>query len=287
MRTLFLAATAALALTPASAFAWGNEGHEIVAAIARDQLTPQVKAKVDALLAADADTLTPPDMLSRATWADAWRAAGHKETASWHFVDVELDHPDLRSACFDYPRAADPASSGPAQDCVLDKITEFQAELANPATPQAERILALVYLLHFVGDLHQPLHAADNQDKGGNCVQVSLGGSRTMNLHHFWDTTVLEPLGSDAQVVAARLEAQITPAQKAAWASGDARAWAMESYGVARQVVYSFNPPAGCGSDRAPIPLPAGYADKALATAQVQLEKAGVRLAYVLNTALR
>jgi hypothetical protein len=287
MRALapFIAATVILA--PTSALAWGNEGHEIVAAIARDQLTPTARGKVDALLAADGDTLTAPDMLARATWADAWRGAGHKETSSWHFVDVELDHPDLRSACFDYPKPADPASSGPAQDCVVDKIAEFQAELANPATPQAERILALVYLLHFVGDLHQPLHAADNHDRGGNCVQVSLGGSRTMNLHHFWDTMVLEPLGDDPQTVATKLEAQITPTERAAWAQGDARSWAMESYGVASQVVYSFNPPHGCTGGQAPIALPAGYADKATEVTRVQLQKAGVRLAYVLNTALR
>jgi hypothetical protein len=287
MRTLALSIAAAVILAPTSALAWGNEGHEIVAAIARDQLTPTARAKVDALLAADSDTLTAPDMLARATWADAWRGAGHKETASWHFVDVELDHPDLRSACFDYPKPADPASAGPAQDCVVDKIAEFQAELANPATPQAERILAVVYLLHLVGDLHQPLHAADNHDRGGNCVQVSLGGSRTMNLHHFWDTTVLEPLGEDPQAVASKLEAQITPADRAAWTQGDTRTWAMESYGVARSVVYSFSPPPGCAAGQAPVALPDGYADKATVAAEVQLQKAGVRLAWVLNTALR
>ena len=179
---LVLAGAAAL---PAPALAWGFEGHEIVAAIARARLTPAVRAKVDAILAGDADTLTAPDMLSRATWADAWRGAGHRETAQWHFVDLELDHPDLNAACFGRPAAGALASQGPAQDCVVDKIEAFAAELGAPAIAPAERLLALKYLLHFVGDVHQPLHASDHQDRGGNCVRIALGGSRTSNLHSF------------------------------------------------------------------------------------------------------
>ena len=65
-----------------------------------------------------------------------------------------------------------PASAGSAQDCVVDKIDEFEAELASPSTAPAERLLALKYLLHFIGDLHQPLHASDNEDRGGNCVRI-------------------------------------------------------------------------------------------------------------------
>ena len=85
---LVLAGAAAL---PAPALAWGFEGHEIVAAIARARLTPAVRARVDAILAGDTDTLTAPDMRSRATWADARRGAGHCEPAQWHLVDLELD----------------------------------------------------------------------------------------------------------------------------------------------------------------------------------------------------
>jgi hypothetical protein len=91
----------------------------------------------------------------------------------------------------------------------------------------------------------------------------------------------------DPQAAASKLEAQITPADRAAWTQGDARTWAMESYGVARSVVYSFNPPPGCAAGQAPVALPDGYADKATVAAEVQLQKAGVRLAWVLNTALR
>ena len=81
-----------LLLSPGFAHAWDNEGHEIIATIARDQLTPVVRAKVDALLAADTDNLTAHDMAAEAIWADAFRSAGHRETAAWHFVDDEIDH---------------------------------------------------------------------------------------------------------------------------------------------------------------------------------------------------
>ena len=276
-----------LLAAPTAANAWGYEGHEVIAYIARDLVTPAVRAKIDALLATDTSPLTAHDMASEATWADEWRSAGHRETAQWHFVDQELDHPDLSSACFGFPPAGGPASAGPAQDCVVDKIEEFETELSAQATPPAERLLALKYLLHFMGDLHQPLHASDNHDRGGNCVRIALGGARTSNLHSYWDTGgTVEPLGSDPRAVATKLEAQITPADRAAWEQGDSRSWAQESYQVAKDVAYTINSPSGCDPNASPISLPAGYAERAQAAAAVQLERAGVRLALELDRAL-
>ena len=287
MRTAITTVSIALLLAPSPAFAWGYEGHEIIATIARADLTPAVRAKVDAILSTDPDTLTKPDMVSRATWADAWRSAGHRETAQWHFVDTELDGPDLRSACFGFPVAADPASAGPATDCVVDKIREFTAELASPTTAPAERLLALKYVLHFVGDVHQPLHASDNHDRGGNCVLISMGGSRSANLHAYWDTGVVEAaVGKSVDAAATSLRSSITTGQRHDWAQGDAAAWAMQSFQVARTVTYRIGSPAGCTSDVAPIAFPAGYEAAAQAAARVQLQRAGVRLAMVLNTAL-
>src|SRR4051812_27411285 len=99
-------AVALLALcAPPPARAWGQEGHRVVAAIAATYLRPDVALKVDRLLATDADTLTPHDLQSAATWADAWRNR-HRETSQWHFTDIELDHPDLSSACFGHPPPA-------------------------------------------------------------------------------------------------------------------------------------------------------------------------------------
>lgn len=285
MRLAFLGAILACLTLPAPAVAWGNEGHETIALIARGYLTADVRATVDAILASDTDTLTAPDLVSRATWADAWRGAGHRETASWHFVDIELGAPDLRTACFGFPAAATPASAGPVQDCVVDKVREFTAELASPATSQLERVLALKYLLHFVGDLHQPLHAANNQDRGGNCVLIALG-ARTVNLHAWWDTVVVGELGSDPVSLATLLTVAITPAQIAQWQAGDAGTWAQETFAVARAAAYRVGSPAGCTAGAAPLPLPPGYDDAARAAATLQLERAGVRLAMVLNHSL-
>ena len=276
---------AAALLQPGAARAWGHEGHAVVAAIARTYLTPSARAEVDALLAADADTLTAPDMLSRASWADAWRSS-HRETAEWHFADIELDHPDLTSACHGFPAPAKPASAGPAEDCVVGRISAFAAELADPATPQAEKILALKFVLHFVGDLHQPLHASDNHDHGGNCARLALGGPQTTNLHSYWDTTVVEALGEDPVALAAGLRAQITPADRRLWERGDPKAWALESFDVARATAYALHSPPGCAPDAAPISLPAGYDVAARKAAALQLERAGVRLALVLNRSL-
>jgi hypothetical protein len=271
-------------LAPCSAHAWGFEGHQIVAEIARALMTPAALSKVDALLASDvSNTLTAHDMASEATWADAYRGAGHRETAEWHFADIELDHPDVKSACFGFPPANGAASSGPAQDCIINKLSEFEAELASPATPPAERLLALKFVLHFVGDIHQPLHASDNHDRGGNCVSLALGGPRTQNLHSYWDTGVIQnTLGSDPVAVSKTLVASITPAEVKAWSAGTPTEWADESFKVARSSVYTIGSRAGCGSQGA-IPLPRGYADSAKQAVGLQLEKAGVRLAYVLN----
>lgn len=285
MRSITIVATAIATIFAEPALAWGDKGHEIIAAIARDRLTPQAKAWVDGILATDTDTLTAPDMVSRATWADKWRN-GHRETASWHFVDLELPDPDLKTACFGYPAASDPPSAGPAQDCIVDKLGEFEKELGTLSTAPAERLLALKFVLHFVGDIHQPLHASDNQDRGGNCVPVSLGHQRTSNLHSFWDTIVLAPLGDDPAVIAKTLEADITPDEAKAWSTGPAEAWAEDSYAVAKADVYTIGSPSGCASDRAPIELSDAYQTHALATAKTQIEKAGVRLAWVLNGAV-
>ncbi len=269
---------------PAAANAWGRTGHAVVAEIARGYLTPKAAAAIDALLMADPDALTDRDLGSRAAWADAYRRE-HKETSEWHFADIELDHPDLAEACFGFPASVTPASAGPAKDCVVGRLDAFERELATPATDQAERILALKFVLHFVGDLHQPLHAADNHDKGGNCVPLALGGPRTVNLHSYWDGVTVDALGPDARTIAATLSAQITPKDRKAWEAGDAKAWTLESFELARTVAYSLGSAPGCSNDTTPIALPEGYAEKAKAATALQLKRAGVRLALELNRA--
>lgn len=276
---------ASLSLAPALALAWGVEGHQVIVLIALSRLKPKAAEGVTALLAGDADnSLTPHDPVSESTWADAWRGAGHKETASWHFADVEIDGPDLAAACPGAPSAPGEASHGAPDACVLQKVEEFVSELHAPGVSPEEKRTALKYLLHFVGDMTQPLHAADHHDRGGNCVLLNLGGPRTMNLHSYWDTAVVLDLGPDAASLAQRLESQITPELARTWIAGGPKAWLKDSFQVAESAVYTFPTPAGCNG-AAPVSLPTGYAERARAAAALQLEKAGVRLAEVLNGA--
>jgi hypothetical protein len=280
-----LGVAAALLGSAGPALAWGDLGHKVTALIAYRHLTPKARTALDALLAADDDPLTPPDFASRATWADKYRN-GHRETAAWHFVDIEIDHPDLGAACFGFPAASQPASAGLAQDCVVDKIEEFESELASKSTPAAERLLALKFLIHFVGDLHQPLHASDHDDRGGNCIGLSPSpGGRDSNLHAYWDTGVVETLGGSANEIAAKLDARISPADVAAWGRGDARSWAMESFRLSVKDVYALPARPTCAS-RDSVTLSPAYHAAAARDAAIQLERAGVRMAAVLNRAL-
>src|SRR5262249_37585104 len=140
--------------------------------------------------------LTEDDITDEATWADAFRESNPEARAAtekWHFVDIDFDRPDLDGACFGHPHADGFASREPADDCVVDKIEWFKDELADPNTPTKERLLALKYLLHFVGDVHQPLHTATrvdpdigHEDRGGNCVGILRGAATVpVRLHSF------------------------------------------------------------------------------------------------------
>ncbi|MDB5579062.1 MAG: Nuclease [Bradyrhizobium sp.] len=110
MRTLCVVASLCIGLAPVPCRAWGSEGHILVAALARSRLTPETRAKVDAILAQDKDQSTPSGMLSRSYWADIWREHGHRETGLWHYADIELDHPDFGAACYGRPASRRPAS---------------------------------------------------------------------------------------------------------------------------------------------------------------------------------
>jgi len=283
---------AALALLTGSApaQAWGPEGHEIVALIAQQRMAPATRAAVAHLLASDRDPLTAHDIASEATWADAYRDSGadrddrgYHRTAPWHYVDLELHRPDLDWACWGRKPlpVATPASRGPGRDCVIDKIGQFQAELASPATAPQERLLALKFLLHLVGDLHQPLHAADDHDHGGNDVRVSGLGRRVERLHHAWDTTFVRDLGRDPSAVAAQLDRHITDGQRRRWCAGTPTDWAWQSWRLARDDAYG-RLPGGRGVQH----LDRSYRDHADAIVARQLSAAGVRLAWLLDRAL-
>jgi hypothetical protein len=289
MTFIALAATLTVA-QPHSARAWGDEGHEVVALIAQSFLEPDVRKRVSALLAADTDSLTEHDIASEATWADKLRDANTSgarlRTRQWHFIDIEVKAPDLDAACFNHPAIPQgtPASNGPADDCVVDKIQEFAAELADPTTDLEEQVAALKFVLHFVGDLHQPLHSSDDNDRGGNAKRVSANGFRAGNLHHYWDTEFVDQLGPDAKTIASDLIGHITADQQSQWQAGQPTDWAKETFNIAKDDAYGQLPePNSRGSFR----LIDDYVTMATNDVALQLSKAGVRLAVILNQAMQ
>jgi hypothetical protein len=278
-----------LLLQTGRALAWGDEGHKVIALIAVRYLRPEVLAKVNAMLAADgANDLTAHDIAAEATWADKFRGSSQEaraQTRQWHFVDIELADPDEAAACFGRPAlgAGKPAYPGLARDCVVDKIEEFRAELADRATSPSERLLALKFLLHFMGDLHQPLHSSDDQDRGGNEKLLAKAASNSRNLHAFWDTAAVTVLGTNPTAVASELIARVTAAQEASWAGGTAANWAQETFAIAKADAYGQLPPPKFDGK---YELRSSYRIMAGHDAALQLSKAGVRLAFVLNQAM-
>jgi len=169
-----------LFLSSGPALAWGPEGHEVVAALAAANLTPSARAQVSALLGGDSMIVLD------ANWADEIRT-DQPQTAPWHYVNIPLNAPgyDPRRDCAD-------------GRCVVAQIERNEHVLADRSASKAARADALRFLIHFIADVHQPLHAADN---GGNAFTVFLRGKHT-NLHHVWDNDVVDIFGRDAGAVA-------------------------------------------------------------------------------------
>jgi S1/P1 Nuclease len=293
--------------TPTPVLAWGNDGHKIIGLIAEHYLTAPERAEVQRLLALPIDPDLPATMKDRATWADAFRDSDrnttelrYKRTRNWHFVDLEIGNPDFTSACFGdipLPANADP-SQGNADECIVQKIDEFRAVLADKTRQDTERALALNFLLHFVGDVHQPLHAAErNGDQGGNLVFIVTGTATTgSNLHSFWDTAAVKRLGSSPETIAAALIGDIKASTLSTWRRGSSRDWALQSHKIANDTVYALPTQrrvcqirARDGTERQDscIILETPYRTKAAGKVRRQLQIAGVRLAWVISQSLR
>jgi len=132
------------------------------------------------------------------------------------------------------------------------------------------------------GDLHQPLHTADSNDRGGNGVKV-WSGSKVLSLHHLWDTEFVQALARKPVVLAQVLLMQITPAQAVSWRAGVPEEWAWEAFAMAQEDAYG-DPPLSAGETQQ---LDQAYMKRAKADVALQLSRAGVRLAHLLNQALK
>jgi len=278
-------------LLPGKAFAWDEEGHKIIALIADHHLDPAVKQKVDAMLAADTDTLTKHDIASEAVWADTHRDLDRKKaqdkmavTDSWHEVRLEIGHPDMKAACPNTPLpAGNPASQGPA-DCAVDKVNQFAEELSSKTASPAEKLLALKYILNLVADLHQPLYVSDDNNQGGDATRVSGGGGEPGTLRHYWDAEFLDYLGDDPKPIADDIADGVRQSKSFdKMSKGTPTDWALEAFGLAKEHAYGKLPPKKPDGS---YELSPDYVTDSIETIRLQLARAGVRLAGILNHAL-
>jgi len=219
------------------AWAWGTEGHQIVAIIAADNLTPNARTHVAKILRVSAKKkAVATAMAAAAIRPDTQFRNSNPETKPWHFIDLCLQdtQSDLPARC-------------PNQECVVAKIDEYTARLRDGHADHFGAKGDVAFLLHFVGDIHQPLHTATNADRGGNCVQVAASPA-SENLHHTWDTVLVQQVenavdAGTVQATARKLETKYGPEKATfAWQPDGTAAVAWESTGIARKEIYTALP---------------------------------------------
>ncbi|WP_062100059.1 S1/P1 nuclease [Caulobacter sp. CCH5-E12] len=269
---------------PTQAMAWGGSGHKVIAQIAQARLSPKAREAANALLAASDDG-SGHDFVEASTWADEVRGQSAQMralTATWHYANLDVAGPVVREACPQTPYERGLASGTGQGACLITKLDHFMKTLADPKLPARERGLALRYLIHLVGDGHQPLHMADScGDRGGNAKLVETSSGEDMNLHSYWDTGVVRQLARNPTALAKTLNSRISKSQARRWASDNTATWFSQAHGLAVRYAYSGETsPCRVASVRRLTPQ---YEAEARRVAAEQLEKAGVRLAAVLN----
>src|SRR4051812_10522909 len=221
----FITAAAAALLIPAPAFAWGKTGHRVVAAIADTQLSGLARAQVEQILG-------PGESLDEAAnWPDEMRSAPEpfwqKTATPWHYVT-------LNGIIYDH---------APPEGDALEALGRFSKTLQDPNASLADKQLALRFIVHLVGDLHQPLHVGKCCDKGGNDVKVTWFGKPT-NLHAVWDSAIVDDEQLSFTEMAAKLERHTSSEDVVAWWDINPRDWISESAQVREQIYANIPPPA-------------------------------------------
>lgn len=261
-----------LAMAPCSSVAWGPEGHRIVAEIAKKRLSATARQNVVHLLGND-------DLAAISVWADDIRSQ-RPETFAWHFVDIPMQAPAFSEArdCY-HPDEKLPATLKDHRNCVVDRIQIFQQMLADAKTPREKRIEALKFVVHFIADVHQPMHAI-GEARGGNDIHVVFFGSTQCgkspcNLHYTWDTGLLEHAGITETQFLSKIENRVAADKMTAEWVGAPAGWANESFRVARKVWLNDG---GTVDEQ--------YYKNNIDIVEVRLQMAGLRLAALLNQAL-
>jgi hypothetical protein len=273
MRNLLRTAFLALVILPAPALAepgrasWGGDGHRIVCGIAWQHLNPAGRSLATRLLGSTEEK----SFVDACVWADSVRA-DRPETYDYHFINIPAGASGLRM---------DRDCAAPKR-CAPWAIVHFGRILADTRRDTHTRTEALKWVLHFVGDLHQPLHAGRPGDRGGNSVFVDFFGDtgseeRRNNLHSVWDSQMLRRAGMQWPEASNRLYSQIAHDEARSWQNLNVKEWANESFRLDEEFVYGKLERNGRIRNR--------YYKQGLGIAEVQLMKAGVRLAHLLNNA--
>ena len=268
------------ASTPAAA--WWEYGQETVAEIALAEVEPSTRAAIRRLIAQQAklDTPTCPirDIGDASTWADCIKRLDERFSYadSWHYQNVDICKPfDQKAACRD-------------GNCVSAQIERNAKLLADKNVPERERLMALAFLIHFVGDLHMPLHAGDKGDLGGNRFGANYGviGGR-LNLHSIWDGLLAERGISTPPGDAEGLLAALDMEERTAMAGGSVEDWARESWEASREFAYGTVMADPCGAVPAERPtIDEATTQRLIPIVRRQVARGGLRLARMLDEAL-
>lgn len=283
-RLLLRTALVLAVLLPATpALAWWEYGHGAVGRIAYMNVAPQTRIQVDRLLRQgrllDTPTCSVRTIELAAYWADCIKTLGERFSyaSPWHYQNVDICRPfDLRTPCED-------------GNCVSAQIERNVRLLADVRVPTRERVAALAFLVHFVGDLHQPMHTGDHGDLGGNRVQVSYGaiGGRT-NLHSVWDGYLADRGISQPPGEPAGIMSQVSAEERAAMAQGTITDWSREGWEVSREFAYGslFEDPCADRPRNAPRPvLTEAMVERLIPVVRRQVARGGLRLARLLDEA--
>lgn len=252
-----------LLAAPIPASAWGPLGHRLVARLAEYQLTPEARAEALRLLATEQYT----SLADVATWADELRERDPdlgRRSSTWHYVNLG-----------EHDCAYEAARDCRDGNCVVEAINAQASILADPARSDAERLQALKFVVHFVGDVHQPLHAGFAHDRGGNTFQIQHAGRGT-NLHALWDTPVLRSRGLDETVHYWWLRITRPSVPTVEFSAVAPAQWAGEACRIVLQPGF-YPENRNVGDD---------YLRANLATAERQVQLGGIRLAELLNQRL-
>jgi hypothetical protein len=253
-----------------AAFAWGVLGHQLVASMAEDMLTPKARAEAFALLGPNGG----PGSLARiATWSDDIRIL-RPETRPWHYVTIQIGEPRYDAAKADTPN-------------VVGALNNALRVLRKPDAAGADRYAreeALKWVVHLVGDLHQPLHVGEDHDKGGNLLKVKVG-RRTHNLHEVWDFVLLERLHLSLDTLRGTLESELAadPGFLRSNARGTVEDWVNETH-LRSAACYEVRGKSIRKGIK--MSLERDYLRGNTVVALGQIKRAAVRLAFLLNGAL-